>query len=134
MILVTGAAGFLGSQLIIDLVQHESGSIRAMKMKEQEIPKKLQEFKNIEWVDCDICNYSELETVLQGSKKVYHCAAIVSYNPKDEPLMFKINIEGTANVVDACLSHNVEKLMYVSSIAALGEVYHPEFITEEKKK
>jgi nucleoside-diphosphate-sugar epimerase len=60
---------------------------------------------------------------MDGIARVYHCAAIVSFNSSDRDEMFKINVEGTANVVNACLNNNVDKLCYVSSVAALGRIY-----------
>jgi nucleoside-diphosphate-sugar epimerase len=59
---------------------------------------------------------------MQGVTQVYHCAAIVSFAPKDQQKMLIANQEGTANVVNACLEHKIQKLVYVSSVAALGRI------------
>ena len=59
---------------------------------------------------------------MQGVTQVYHCAAIVSFAPKDQHKMLIANQEGTANVVNACLEHKIQKLVYVSSVAALGRI------------
>jgi len=59
---------------------------------------------------------------MQGVTQVYHCAAIVSFAPKDQQEMLIANQEGTANVVNACLEHKIQKLVYVSSVAALGRI------------
>ena len=63
---------------------------------------------------------------------MYHCAAVVSFEPKEETLIRKVNIEGTANVVNCCIDFKVKKLCHVSSIAALGDTKaHETLITEE---
>ena len=72
-----------------------------------------------------------MEEILQSVSNVYHCAAIVSYNPKDKRKILKINVEGTANIVNACLGAKIEKLVYVSSVAALGRIRDEEMITEK---
>ena len=62
---------------------------------------------------------------------VYHCAALISFDTKDYYKLRKINIEGTANIVNLCITHKVKKLCYVSSIAALGNTLDQSIITEE---
>ena len=68
---------------------------------------------------------------MQGITQVYHCAAIVSFDPKDKDHLLKINIEGTANVVNACIDAGVKKLVHVSSVAALGRIRKGETVTEK---
>ena len=63
---------------------------------------------------------------------VYHCAGLISYNPDDEDLLRKVNIEGTANIVNFCIEFQIKKLCHVSSISALGSLAPNEKqITEE---
>jgi nucleoside-diphosphate-sugar epimerase len=71
-----------------------------------------------------------LEEAMEGIEEVYHCAAIVSFSPKQKQQLFKINIEGTANVVNAALSAGVKKMVYVSSVAALGRIREDKPIDE----
>lgn len=85
-----------------------------------------------EAVSCDILDVVELEKVMQGVDKVYHCAAIVSFHGKEKEDLHNINIQGTANVVNECIESGVQKLVYVSSVAALGTHKNAGFITEEK--
>jgi nucleoside-diphosphate-sugar epimerase len=62
---------------------------------------------------------------------MYHSAALISFDPKNEDLLRKTNIEGTANI-KFCLAKGVKKLCYVSSTAALGDLASNEtIITEE---
>jgi nucleoside-diphosphate-sugar epimerase len=81
----------------------------------------------------DVLDNLLLEDVLQGVNDVYHCAAVVSFNPRDKQSMFATNITGTANMINAALSTGVEKFCYVSSVAALGRNTKGEPIDEETR-
>lgn len=119
-ILVTGATGFLGSYLVRLLVAQGYTRIRAMKRVTSPMDLVLDVKDKVEWVDGDIMDVPFLEDAMVDCKQVYHCAAIVT-QPKSKPAeMMRINVEGTANVVNVALYRNVSKLLYVSSIAALG--------------
>lgn len=74
----------------------------------------------ITWQEGDLLDIPSLETVIQPNIDVIHAAAVVSFNPKDRDQMERINVEGTANVVNVCLKAGVRKLGYVSSVAAVG--------------
>ncbi len=129
MILITGATGFLGSELI-----HQLASLgiplRALKREGSQIPELIKENKLIEWMDADILDFASLEQAFNGVKRVYHCAAIVSFDPKDKSQLLKINIEGTSNVVNLCLENDA-RLVHVSSVAALGIAGKGGLITEK---
>lgn len=78
-------------------------------------------FSRIEWVEGDINDIFSLQEALSGVKTVYHCAAMVSFVPADRMQMMKVNVAGTANLVNACLQQGVEKLCHCSSVASLGQ-------------
>lgn len=130
MILITGATGFLGSHLMLLLLEENEHFVAlyrndASKQKSKmlfSILGKDDLFGKINWVQGDILDIPTLEIAFQNIKTVYHCAALISFDPKDEKLLRKINIEGTANVVNLCLDFKIEKLCYVSSISALGDL------------
>lgn len=126
MILVTGGAGLLGKELITQLLQ-QGKQVRAIYNNT-----KLNSFQNanLQQIPCNILDVVGLEEAMQGVDQVYHCAAIVSFNPRRREEMFKINIEGTANVVNAALVAGVKKMVYVSSVAALGRIRENEAINE----
>ena len=128
MILVTGGSGLVGSHLISYLLK-QGKSVRAIYRKQ---PPNLSDV-NLEWIKGDILDVLDLETALIGVTNVYHCAAIVSFNPKEKKQLFQTNIEGTANVVNACIDAGIEKLIYVSSVAALGRFNKAEIVTETMK-
>ena len=74
----------------------------------------------ITWQEGDLLDIPSLETIIYPNIDVIHAAAVVSFNPKDRDQMERINVEGTANVVNVCLKAGVRKLGYVSSVAAIG--------------
>ena len=123
MIFITGASGLLGASLIETLVNSHDGAtdlqIRALYRKQ--IPS-IQFAEKIEWIEGDILDVVVLEEALKGVTEVYHCAAIVSFDPKQKQRMHATNIDGTANIVNACIDANIKKLLFVSSVAALGRI------------
>jgi dihydroflavonol-4-reductase len=144
MILVTGGTGLVGAHLLLHLIEYHSignEKVRAIYRDFKTIEKtkslfslykKNLLFDSIEWVQADIVDVTSLETAFQGIEYVYHCAAMISFDPKDEGLLRKTNIEGTANIVNFCLAKGVKKLCYISSTAALGDLAaHESIITEE---
>ena len=130
MVLVTGATGLVGSHLVLHLLE-QNESVKAIYRNEETISKtkavfslykKEILFKKIEWIQADITDVPTLEMAFQDVEFVYHCAAFISFDPKEENQLRKINIEGTANIVNFCIEYNIKKLCYVSSIAALGDL------------
>lgn len=133
MIFVTGGTGLIGSHLLYLICKSETDQIKAIYRDKSKInnTKKVFEyydaentnelFKKINWVECDILNLPELKEEMEGARQVYHCAALVSFRKKDFRQLIQINRVGTANVVNLSLHHNVEKLCYVSSTAAIGK-------------
>ncbi len=83
-----------------------------------------------EWFKADILDVVALEEAMEGITHVYHCAGYVSFSAKDKRELHQINIEGTGNIVNACLDANVEKLIHVSSVAALGRIRPGQMIDE----
>ncbi|HEY0274340.1 MAG TPA: NAD-dependent epimerase/dehydratase family protein [Chitinophaga sp.] len=118
MIFVTGGTGFLGSHLLRALVQ-AGKPVRALYRRD--IPAQLHDIRNqVEWVQGDILDVYSLEAALREVTQVYHAAATVSFQPGAAARMLHTNVEGTANLVNACLDAGVQKLVHVSSVAALG--------------
>jgi len=129
MILVTGATGFLGSEVAKQIAQ-QGENLVCIKRSNSIIPSLLIPYAaQIRWVEADILDIFALEDALQGVTQVYHCAAWVSFNPSHKKLMIKTNVEGTANLVNFCNEYNI-RLVHVSSIAAIGEAKPGELISE----
>jgi dihydroflavonol-4-reductase len=129
MILVTGATGFLGAELIHQLTaQHLK--VRALKRETSKIPGLIKDNPLIEWFIADINDPETLADAFENITQVYHCAAFISFDPKDKSKLLKVNIEGTSNVVNLCYENNA-RLVHVSSVAALGNAKKGEQITEK---
>ena len=118
MIFVTGASGLVGSHLIQSLIEK---GLQVRALYRNNIPK-FNGSEKVNWVKGDILDVSSLDEAMQDITQVYHCAAIVSFAPKQAATMLHANIQGTANVVNACIQYQIEKLVYVSSVAALGRI------------
>lgn len=88
-------------------------------------------FERIQWVKGDMLDIHSLTEALSNVDEVYHCAAIVSFDPGERARMIQSNIEGTSNLVNACLANGVKKLCHVSSIAALGRAENDGLIDEQ---
>jgi nucleoside-diphosphate-sugar epimerase len=126
MIFVTGASGLVGSHLIQSLLAKDK-KVRALYR--QAVPV-FAGSEQCEWIKGDILDPIGLTAALEGVEYVYHCAAIVSFAPSAAATMLHSNVEGTANVVNACLVQKVKKLIFVSSVAALGRIRENEAINE----
>lgn len=138
-ILITGGTGLVGAHLLAKLVL-QGKSVRATHRKSSDLNKVAQVFSyytddkslfnKIEWVVADVTDIPALSIAYQDINEVYHCAAIVSFKKKDAQLMRKINIEGTANMVNLALTNTIAKFCFVSSIASLGKNTSNKPITE----
>ena len=126
MILVTGGSGLVGSELISQLLAL-GNKIKAIYNS----TRLTISHQNLIPVKCDILDTAALEEAMQGVTQLYHCAAMVSFSAKNKDQLLKINIEGTANVVNAALDAGVTKMVHVSSVSALGRIRENETVTEE---
>jgi nucleoside-diphosphate-sugar epimerase len=118
MILVTGASGFLGRHLVQYL---SATNQRVRAIYHNNAPDDaLRSLPGTEWLQCDLLDVFAIEQAFEDIEEVYHCAAIVSFNPSDSAVMLHFNVESTAAIVNECLDRGIKKLVYVSSVAALG--------------
>lgn len=125
MIFVTGGSGLVGSQLIKKLAA-SGKKVKALYHS----TKPADIYKNVEWVQGDITDILFLEQTLQGIDQVYHCAAMVSFDPKDRKEMYETNVMGTTNMVNASLAAGIKKFLFVSSVSALGRLRQNETVNE----
>ncbi len=132
-IFVTGGTGFLGSYLIRYLLKKQAGNIRALKRVTSSMALLQDVHDQIDWVEGDILDIPLLEDALEGVDEIYHCAAVVSFDPKDIKMMMDINVTGTANMVNIALTKNIRKFIHVSSIAAIGRAEGKADVSEKTK-
>lgn len=141
MILVTGGTGFVGAHLIYELLKNGE-KVRALKRENSNLqliekifsyytPDYKHLLQEIDWITADVNDILSLTISMQGINQIYHCAAVVSFEPRNKHEMFKTNINGTTNIVNIALKYSVKKLCFVSSIAAIGRTENDELISEE---
>ena len=139
MILVTGGTGLVGSHLLFELTKSQQ-KICALYRSQKTIEKVKHifsyytdsvdaQFDRIEWVQSDLNDLPKLAEAFKGVTHVYHCAALISFDPNDYYKLRETNISGTANIVNLSVINGIQKLCYVSSVATMG--YDPVKITEE---
>ncbi|MBS1683365.1 MAG: NAD-dependent epimerase/dehydratase family protein [Bacteroidetes bacterium] len=119
MVLVTGANGLLGSYLVKELIRRGE-HVRGLRRATSDMSLLDGYLDRIEWVEGDVRDIYALEEAMLGVDQVYHVAAMISMQPRDQELMMGVNAEGTANVVNAALGSDIKKFLYVSSVAAFG--------------
>ncbi len=138
MNLVTGATGILGSHVVLKLLQNNQPVV-ACKQKNSDL-KKIEQlfsyyneqdlFKKISWKEVDVCDVFSIEEALEGVETVYHCAGFVSFNKKDRNELYKINENGTSNVLAACMHKKISAFCHVSSVATINNLDHKEPLDE----
>jgi nucleoside-diphosphate-sugar epimerase len=136
MILVTGATGLVGSQLLYDLAA-AGETVRALRrpnrsrvLADRALGANPSLASRVQWVEGDVTDLFSVEDALQGVDTVFHCAAVVSFHPARRKELMKVNVEGTANMVQAALQSGVRRFCYVSSTAALGSASGEDLVTE----
>jgi nucleoside-diphosphate-sugar epimerase len=140
MNLVTGATGLLGTHLIMELLSRGERVRALVRPSGNRAPVEdvfrfcnNPRFADIEWVEGDVLDIDSLEEAMQGCSHVFHCAAIVSYHPAERAEMYRVNTEGTANVINIALHLGNVKVGFVSSIAAIGKAKNNEMVDEESE-
>jgi len=117
MVLVTGAAGHVGSALVRELLA-DGESVRALAMPGEDIAG--LRGLGVQIVEGDVLDPATLEMALVGAEAVYHLAGIISIMPGKDALMRQVNVVGTANVARLARLAGVRRMVYVSSIHALA--------------
>jgi len=131
-LLVTGGTGFLGAYLIRQLLA-KGYAVRATRRANSPMDLVADIADQVEWVDADVTDVVALEDAMTGITEVLHCAAMVSFHPRDVARMMQVNVEGTANVANLALEMGVRKMIHVSSIASLGRAKDRPTLDEDSK-
>lgn len=133
MIFVTGGTGFLGAYIIKELV-HKGIRVRAIR-RSSSLPSFIPAavLNQVEWIEGDVLDLVGLEESMDGVETIIHSAAKVSFSGHQRNEMFRVNIEGTANVVNVAIEKKIRHFIHVSSVAALGRKNNGSIVTEEKQ-
>lgn len=127
-VLVTGANGFLGSWLTRRLVEdgHETYAL----------VRKSSDLSELKGIHCqlkfgDVTDLHSLLEAFPGMDTVFHLAGLIAYKKADRAQMERVNVEGTANVLEACRATAVRRLVHLSSVVAIGAGFTPLDILNE---
>jgi nucleoside-diphosphate-sugar epimerase len=131
MILVTGATGFLGSYIVKVLVE-KGYTVKAIHRNNKMpayIPASIS--KRVHWVKGDVLDITSLQMAMEDVDIIIHAAGIVSFSATQRKEMYEVNIEGTKNIVTVALEKKVKRLIYISSISAIGITKNNHYLNEE---
>lgn len=121
MVVVTGAPGHLGNNLVRELVQR-TFKVRALALPGESID--CLGGLPVEVLRGDVRDFDFLCRAFEGADTVFHLASMISIGPGHWDLLQEVNVGGTRNVAEACLRTGVRRLVYTSSIHALVEPPH----------
>lgn len=128
--LITGATGFLGRAVLQLLLAH-SCRILALVMDKDPLAYTIPE--NVTVFCGDLTDKDTLRSFFAAGGDnfcVLHCAGLISIASKPDEAIYRVNVQGTQNIIDLCCEFGAEKLVYVSSVHAIPEKPAPETITE----
>ena len=129
MIFVTGGTGFLGTHLLRTLVK-QGLNVRALKRKNSVISLEEESSKKIDWVEGDILDIDSLEKNISIGDEIYHCAGLISFSSRSKYSLMKVNVEGTANMVNVALDKKIKKFLHVSSVSAVRKFNDDRLLNE----
>jgi dihydroflavonol-4-reductase len=116
-ILVTGATGFVGTWMCKKLLK-EGHDVHILRRKSSEISE-LND-PRIQHHLGDVTDINSLKNSAKDMDAIFHLAGIIGYTKQMRTEMEKVNVEGTQNVLDVCKTLNIKKLVYMSSVVAVG--------------
>ena len=128
VIVVTGASGMVGSQIVLALIEAGMGPVRGLyrSAASLESARRSWEFQGfearwdeVEWVRTDLEDPTAVEAALEGADYAVHTAALVSYRKNDEQLMLRGTPLMAEYVVNGALHHGLKGLIHISSVAVL---------------
>ena len=119
-ILITGVTGLVGSELAREF--SALGRIHGLKRANADLGAVDLDGLGIHWHEGDVLDFNSILEAVEGMDLVIHAAGKVSFLPQDERVLFQVNHQGTVHVVNALLAAGVPRLVYVSTVAALGQV------------
>lgn len=135
-VLVTGATGFLGKWLVKSLLQKQY-QVFVIARDVEKAKKQFSEMDSIGSVtvfSADVTDLNSLENAFKNMDWVFHLAGVIAYRKKDRQQMETVNVQGTENVIKACLKNQVSRLIYMSSVVAIGASFDDKSILNEQSE
>jgi len=134
MILITGSTGFIGINLLVKLSKNKVVALYRSEEKKKDAQKFLETTdscnENIIWKKSNTNNVASLEDCFKDITHVYHCSGLISFSVSDKEKLNNNNTESTKNIVNLCIDKKIQKLVYISSISALGNEINNRKINE----
>ena len=127
-VLITGATGFIGNH-VTRMCLERGDEVRVMVMPGED--RSPLDGMDVEFVEGNLLDPDSLPKAVKGIEKLYHLAALFAIWTKDPDLHYKINVEGARSMMHAALAADVEKIVYTSSIAAIGVAGKDALATEK---
>jgi dihydroflavonol-4-reductase len=115
--LLTGATGFIGSHVARELPRR--GDDLRITVHDHSPEELLADIEH-EPVRCDLLDRRAVRRAVTGAERVFHCAGLVSLRARDEQRVFDVNVVGTRTLLEECLRAEVERVVFTSSVAAIG--------------
>lgn len=128
VIVVTGASGMVGNQIVLALIEAGMGPLRGLyrSAASLESARRSWEFQGfaarwneVEWVRTDLEDPTDVEAAFEGAEYAVHAAALVSLRSKDEHLMLRSTPLMAEHAVNAALHHGLKGFIHISSVAVL---------------
>jgi dihydroflavonol-4-reductase len=115
--LVTGGTGFVGAA-VVRLLLSEGHAVRALARRGSDL-------RNLDGLDIeltygDLQDRTSLRPALKGCRRLYHVAAHYSLWEPDPGVFYRVNVDGTRNLLEAAMEAGVERVVYTSTVGALG--------------
>ena len=116
-VLITGATGFIGNH-VTRLCLEQGDQVRVMVMPEED--RSPLAGMDVEFVEANLLDPASLDNAVAGIEQLYHLAALFAVWTKDPDLHYKVNVEGAGFMMNAAKKAGVQKIVYTSSVAAIG--------------
>lgn len=127
-VLITGATGFIGNH-VTRLCLEKGEDVRVMVMPGED--RSPLDGMDVEFVEGNLLDKASLRPALEGIEQLYHLAALFAIWTRDPDLHYKINVQGCENFLRAAMDAGVGKVVFTSSIAAIGAGKNGERSTED---
>lgn len=126
-VLITGANGFLGSNLCKKLISR-GFDVSVLVRKNSDLSD--LEGLNLKYHYGDILDTNSLNQALQNQDYVLHLAGLISYKRWERDKLYQVNVVGTKNVLESCIQNRIQKLLFLSSVVTIGASFNPEILNE----
>jgi dihydroflavonol-4-reductase len=130
-ILITGITGLFCSYLAREFFS--LGEIHGLKRANSDTSLTAEMHSAITWHEGDVGDIESLELAMEGIDLVIHAAGMVSFQSADQEKLLKVNVEGTANVVNVMLEKGPKRLIHISSVSAIGRTGDNLLVDENHK-